>query len=106
MSFSFQSPEQEISMALSLWIRTYMYLIKRLEVLPALDQTTMTIACLLVEQIIIWHGVCELLSDCEIALLSLLDEGCLSCDRYSLAEYKCISPLEQWFSGEIQLHID
>lgn len=70
MSFSFQSPEQEISMALSLWIHTK--LIKRLEVLPALDQTTMTFACLLVEQIIIWHGVRELLSDCGIAFLSLL----------------------------------
>lgn len=70
MSFSFQSPEQEINMALSLWIHTK--LIKRLEVLPALDQTTMTFACLLVEQIIIWHGVRELLSDCGIAFLSLL----------------------------------
>lgn len=71
------------------------YLTKWPEVFPAPDQTAMTIARLLVEQVISRHGVPrELFSDRGAAFLVVPDKRCLSHLGYAQTEHDCVPPPE------------
>lgn len=75
------------------------YLTKWVEAIPTKDQTALTIAKLLVEQVISRHGAPhELLCNRGAAfLLSLLKDV-----RMKTSENHCLSPTRGWFGGKIQ----